>query len=244
VQLQNVRIASIACIDAPERVTSGDLESRLLPTLSRLGFACTGSVPGAFGRMLQYRLPRGRPPFERRTQRLVLRPFRESDRDSFARLNADPSVMQYFPSPLTRDRSDALIDGVQEQFATRGFGPWALELPHIEGCIGAAGLDVPSFDSHFTPCVEILWRLAPEHWGQGYAQEAVRAALHTAFVHLELDQVVAFTTTDNQRSRRVMARLGMQREPGDDFEHPLLPPGHPLRRHVLYRLDAPAWRAR
>jgi RimJ/RimL family protein N-acetyltransferase len=91
--------------------------------------------------------------------------------------------------------------------------------------------------------VEIVWRLAAEHWGQGYAQEAARAALHTAFVHLALKQVVSFTAMSNQRSQRVMQQLGMRRDPEEDFEHPDLPDGHPLRRHVLYRLDAAAWRA-
>jgi ribosomal-protein-alanine N-acetyltransferase len=243
--------AAVALIDfAREHCAQGDIVAAMdepnvssSKLLARLGFQRTGSVPGAFGHMLQYRLPRGRAPLERRTQRLVLRPFRESDRDSFARINADPHVMRHFPSPLTRGQSDALIDRLREHFETRGFGPWALELPQIDGCIGAVGLAVPGFDSHFTPCVEIAWRLAAEHWGHGYAQEAARAALHTAFVHLELKQVVSFTTTDNQRSWRVMQQLGMQRDPAEDFEHPRVPPGHPLRRHVLYRLDATTWRA-
>jgi len=246
------REAAVALIDfAREQCALGDIVAVVdepnvasCSVLARLGFQCTGSVPGAFGRMLQYCLPRGRPPLERRTQRLVLRPFRESDRDSFGRLNGDPRVMQYFPSTLTRAQSDALMDGLRGHFATRGFGPWALELPQTDGCIGAAGLAVPSFESHFMPCVEIAWRLAPEHWGHGYAQEAARAALHTAFVHLELTQVVSFTAIENQRSRRVMQQLGMRRDPSEDFDHPNLPQGHPLRRHVLYRLDASTWRTR
>jgi RimJ/RimL family protein N-acetyltransferase len=245
------REAAIALVDfAREHCAQGDIVAAVdepnvasSKVLAHLGFQCTGSVPGAFGHTLQYRLPRGRPPPERRTQRLVLRQFRESDRDSFARLNADPRVMRHFPNTLTQDQSDALIDRVRQHFETRGFGPWALELPQIDGCIGAAGLDVPSFDSHFTPCVEIAWRLAAEHWGHGYVQEAARAALHTAFVHLELKQVVSFTTMGNQRSWRVMRRLGMQHNPDEDFEHPNVPPGHPLRHHVLYRLDATTWRA-
>jgi RimJ/RimL family protein N-acetyltransferase len=245
------REAAVALIDfAREHCAQGDIVAAVdepnvasSKVLACLGFQCTGSVPGAFGPTLQYRLARGRPPLERRTQRLVLRPFRESDRDSLARLNADPRVMRHFTSTLTRDQSDALVDHVREHFETRGFGPWALALPAVDGCIGAVGLAVPSFDGHFTPCVEIAWRLAAEHWGRGYAQEAARAALYSAFVHLELKQVVAFTAADNQRSWRVMQQLGMQRDPGEDFEHPNVPPGHPLRRHVLYRLDAITWRA-
>lgn len=245
------REAAVALVDfAREQCREGDILAAVdepniasSKVLASVGFVCTGSVPGAFGRMLQYRLPRGRPPLARRTQRLVLRPFRKADHESFARLNADPRVMQFFPSTLTRGESDALLDHVREHFDTLGFGPWALELPEVDGCIGAAGLAVPDIDSHFTPCVEIVWRLAAEYWGQGYAQEAARAALHTAFVHLELKQVVSFTALENQRSQRVMQQLGMQRDAGEDFEHPHLPVGHPLRRHVLYRLDAATWRA-
>lgn len=245
------REAAVALIDfAREHCAQGDIIAAVdeanLPSnnvLTCLGFQCTDCVPGVFGRRFSYRLARGRPPLERRTERLILRPFRESDREPFARLNADPRVMQYFPSTLTRDQSDTLVDQLHEHFETRGFGPWAIELPQIDGCIGVAGLAVPGFNSHFTPCVEIAWRLASEHWAQGYAQEAAQAAVHTAFVHLELKQVVSFTATDNQRSRRVMQRLGMNRDPNEDFEHPKLPPGHPLRGHVLYRLDATSWRA-
>jgi RimJ/RimL family protein N-acetyltransferase len=245
------REAAVALIDyARQHCAQGDIVAdvdepnvRSSKLLMRIGFEHTGDVPGAFGRMLQYRLPRGRPPLERRTERFVLRPLGDSDSAAFARLNADPRVMQYFPSPLTRDQSDALIAHVQQHVETRGFGPWAIELPQREGIIGVAGLAIPSFETHFTPCVEIAWRLAAEHWGYGYAQQAARAALYTAFVHLELKQVVSFTATDNQRSRRVMQRLGMQHDPHEDFEHPKLPVGHPLRRHVLYRLDASTWRA-
>jgi ribosomal-protein-alanine N-acetyltransferase len=245
------REAAVALIDwAREHCGQGDIvaavdEPNLASStvLTAVGFERTGSVPGAFGRILQYRLPRGRPPLERRTERLILRPFRGSDRDWFARLNADACVMQYFPSPLTRAQSDALVDGVQKHFETRGFGPWAIELSEADACIGAAGLAIPSFESHFTPCVEVVWRLAAEHWGHGYAQEAARAALYTAFVHLELEQVVSFTAINNQRSWRVMERLGMRRNPNEDFDHPNVPAEHPLRRHVLYRLDAASWRA-
>ncbi len=130
---------------------------------------------------------------ERRTARLVLRPFRTSDNAWFAGMNADPHVMQHFPNPLTRDESDALLQRLQTDFERRGFGPWAVELSADSACIGMVGLSVPSFESHFTPCVELVWRLAAPHWGHGYAQEAARAALDAAFVHLELQQVVAFT---------------------------------------------------
>lgn len=224
----------VAAVDAP------NVDSIRL--LERLGFARTGNVPGAFGHMFQYRLVRGRPPRERHTKRLRLRPLQATDRDAFATLNADPRVMQHFPKPLTPTQSDALLARMSNDFDSRGFGPWALELLSTGDCIGFVGLDVPSFSSHFTPCVEVAWRLLAEHWGYGYAQEAARAALHTAFVHLELPRVVSFTTVGNQRSARVMQKLGMLRDPNEDFEHPNLPPGHALRTHLLYRLDAHLWR--
>jgi ribosomal-protein-alanine N-acetyltransferase len=245
------REAAVALIDyAREHCALGDIVAAVdepnvasLAVLMRLGFEQVDSEPGAFGRLLKFQLPRGRPPLERRTERLVLRPFRDADRESFACLNADARVMRHFPSTLTRRESDELVDRLREHVAKRGFAPWALELPGVPGCIGAAGLAVPAFESHFTPCVEVAWRLAFEHWGNGYAQEAARAALHTAFIHLELEQVVSFTATTNERSWRVMEKLGMRRDPAEDFDHPNVPPGHRLQRHVLYRLDANRWRA-
>lgn len=245
------REAAVALLDfAREHCAQGDIVAAVDEpnvasnrVLTRLGFQCTGSVPGAFGRMLQYRLARGRPPLERRTQRLVLRPLRDSDRAWFASMNGDPRVMRHFPSTLRRGQSDALLDDVRTLYTTHGFGPWALVLPQSEIGIGAAGLNVADFASHFTPCVEVVWRLTAEHWGHGYALEAARAALYNAFVHLELKQVVAFTTVENLPSRRVMQQLGMQHDASEDFDHSSLPQGHPQRRHVLYRLDASSWRA-
>lgn len=243
------REAAVALVDfAREHCAQGDLVAavdepnvRSHEVLARLGFQCTGSTPGAFGRMLQYRLARGRPPLERRTRRLLLRPFRESDREAFARLTSDARVMRYFPSTLTREQCDALLENLKEHCDLHGFGPWVLERLSDQGCIGAAGLAVPSFESHFTPCVELVWRLAFAHWGRGHAQEAARAGLYDAFVHLEQKEVVAFTARENQRSWRVMQAIGMQRNEEDDFDHPDLPKEHPLARHVLYRIDAARW---
>ncbi|HYG89691.1 MAG TPA: GNAT family N-acetyltransferase [Azospirillum sp.] len=169
------------------------------------------------------------------TSRLVLRPWRESDLSAFAALNAERKVMEHFPKPLTREESDAMAVRIQDHFARHGFGLWALEVPGQADFVGCVGLLVPTFEAHFTPCVEIGWRLAREHWGKGYATEAAYAALDFAFKHLGLEAVVAFTVPANRRSRQVMVRIGMTHSADDDFEHPALPPGHPLRPHVLYR---------
>jgi RimJ/RimL family protein N-acetyltransferase len=171
--------------------------------------------------------------------RVRLRPWREGDREPFAAMNSDARVMEYFPSLLRRIDSDALVERIQEHFREHGFGLWAVEVPHITPFIGFVGLAVPRFTAHFTPCVEIGWRLAFEHWGRGYATEAAGLALGYGFGTLVLTDVVSFTSVSNRRSRAVMERLGMQRDPAEDFDHPALPEGHPLRRHVLYRLASP-----
>lgn len=171
-----------------------------------------------------------------RTPRLVLRSWRDEDRAPFAALNADPRVMEHFPSVLTRSESDALAARLQSSIDERGFGFWAVEVPGIADFVGFVGLAVPSFTAPFTPCVEIGWRIAREHWGKGIATEGARAALDAAFDELGLSEVVSFTATGNTRSRRVMERLGMRHDARDDFDHPALPEGHALRRHVLYRI--------
>ena len=182
------------------------------------------------------------------TQRLLLRPWRESDRPEFARLNDDPAVMEFMPRRLPRDESDATAARIQAVIEERGWGFWAVEVKAGEGgganaaaFIGFVGLSVPSFSAHFTPCVEIGWRLAKEHWGAGYASEAAAACLRFGFERLKLQQIVAFTVPLNKRSIGVMERIGMSRNPSDDFDHPKLPPGHPLQRHVLYRINRSDW---
>jgi RimJ/RimL family protein N-acetyltransferase len=170
------------------------------------------------------------------TARLLLRQWREEDAEPFTAMCADPEVMRYFPKLLTREESDALIENQRLLLELRGWGLWAVEVVGVAPFAGYLGLAEPQFDAHFTPCIEVGWRLAREHWGHGYATEAARAAVAFGFDELELDEIVALTTPANVRSRRVMERLGMMRDPADDFEHPLLPPGHPIRPHVLYRL--------
>ena len=173
---------------------------------------------------------------EIRTDRLVLRSWREEDRRPFAAMNADPLVMEYFPAPLTPMESDAFADRIERHLHERGYGLWAVEISAAAPFIGFVGLaDVPA-DLPPAPGVEVGWRLAREHWGCGYATEAARAALRFAFKSLELVEVVSFTSATNQRSRRVMERLGMSHDRSGGFDHPRLPPGDPLRPHVLYRL--------
>ena len=178
------------------------------------------------------------------TARLRLRQWREEDLAPFAALNADPQVMEFFPKVLTRAESDAVAGRIRDHFARHGFGLWAVEAPGAADFVGFVGLAVPSFEAHFTPCVEIGWRLAREHWGHGYATEAATAALAFGFVDRALEEIVAFTVPANIPSRRVMGRLGMRRLPADDFEHPAIADGHPLRSHLLYRLRRADWKPR
>lgn len=175
----------------------------------------------------------------RSTERLVLREWRPADREPFAALNSDPEVMERFPAMLSRAESGALADRLSESLRRNDFGLWAVEICATGEFIGFTGLAVPTFEAHFTPAVEVGWRLARSAWGHGYATEAARAALSVAFDRLGLDQVVSFTAVGNVRSRAVMERLAMTHDPADDFDHPRLEASSPLRRHVLYRLSHP-----
>jgi RimJ/RimL family protein N-acetyltransferase len=171
-----------------------------------------------------------------RTPRLLLRPWRDEDVPAFAAMNADPRVMEFFPKVLDRSESELAAARIRDHFARHGFGLWAVEVPGVADFIGFVGLSIPTYETHFTPCVEVGWRLEIEHWGHGYATEAARAALDFGFRHLALDEIVSFTAEANLRSRRVMERIGMTRTPTDDFDHPVIAEGHPLRRHILYRV--------
>ncbi len=171
---------------------------------------------------------------ELRTERLLLRQWREEDREPWAAMNADPEVMRYFPSTQARAETDAAFDRISAGLAERGWGLWAVDLDGE--FLGFTGLAVPRFDAHFTPATEIGWRFARHAWGHGYATEAARTVLAHAFDVLELPEVVSFTAVQNTPSRRVMERIGMAHDPADDFDHPSLAVDSPLRRHVLYRL--------
>lgn len=177
---------------------------------------------------------------ELHTERLLLREWRDEDLEPFAALNSDPEVMRFLPKLLSRDECEARIQSVRDHFREHGFGLWAVEVRGMTPFVGFVGLNVPKFTAPFTPCVEIGWRLAREAWGQGIATEAARAAVTFGFQQLGLPEILSFTVPDNVRSRRVMERLGMKHDSSEDFDHPLLAEGHPLRKHVLYRLSRPA----
>ena len=179
-------------------------------------------------------------PIEFETQRLLLRQWRAADREPFAALNADPIVMAHFPARLTRAESDAMADLCERLIADRGWGAWATEIKATGHFIGFVGLHIPQDDLPVSPCVEILWRLAPAHWRKGFATEAARGALHIGFEVLRLSEIVSFTVPSNTRSRAVMERLGMQMDAAT-FEHPGVPVGHVLRTHCNYRLSRETW---
>jgi RimJ/RimL family protein N-acetyltransferase len=169
-----------------------------------------------------------------RTARLVLREWRDADRDDWAAMNADPEVMEFFPATLDRARADAAFDRLSAGVATRGWGLWAVE--HEGRFLGFTGLNPVGFEAAFTPATEIGWRLRRDVWGLGLATEAARAVVAYAFDDLGIPQLVSFTSVGNARSRAVMERLGMTHDPADDFDNPNVAVGSPLRRHVLYRL--------
>ena len=175
-----------------------------------------------------------------RTERLILRPWRPDDLDPFAALNADPVVMEHFPRPLTRADSAAFIDRITTEWTAHGYGLWAVEVPGVAPFIGFTGLHGAVFEAPFTPAVEVGWRLAAEYWGRGYASEAARAALGFGFATVGLAEILSFTAVTNTRSQRVMERIGMARDVAGDFDHPAVPEGHPIRPHVLYRIQAPS----
>jgi 3-dehydroquinate dehydratase/shikimate dehydrogenase len=170
------------------------------------------------------------------TERTLLREWCDEDLAPFARLNADPEVMRWFPSTLTTEQSDAAARRIQAIFSEQGWGLWALEVPGVSRFCGFVGLNKVPFDAPFTPAVEIGWRLDQPWWGKGFASEAAGACVEYAFGELGLEEIVSFTTTGNTRSRAVMERIGMIRDEAGDFDHPNIGVDDPLRRHVLYRL--------
>lgn len=170
------------------------------------------------------------------TKRLILRPWREEDFQPFAQLNADPRVMEYLIGPLAPHESNDLAIGIQNKMKEQGWGIWAIEVPGVADFIGFVGLAPVRFSAPFTPAVEIAWRLAYNYWGLGYATEGAKAVLNFGFQEIKLNEIVSFSVLVNMRSRHVMEKIGMHRDPQDDFDHPELPKGHPLARHVLYRL--------
>ncbi|MCE2982841.1 MAG: GNAT family N-acetyltransferase [Parachlamydia sp.] len=177
-----------------------------------------------------------------KTERLVLRPWQQEDLELFAQLNSDARVMEYFPSTLNREESDNLAERISTKLEEQGWGLWAVSVPDIAEFIGFIGLAEPSFKAHSTPAVEVGWRLAYDFWGRGYATEGAVACLRHGFEKLNLNEIVSFTSIQNIRSRRIMEKIGLHHDPKDDFDHPKLQEGHPLRKHVLYRLYRDEWK--
>ncbi len=179
---------------------------------------------------------------ELETERLLLRQWKESDFKNLAILNSDPEVMEYYPTLLSREESDAMGYKFQALLSEKGWGFWAVELKNLDSFIGFAGLHTPKQSLPFSPCVEICWRLLKPYWGNGYATEAAKATLKFTFETLGLTEIVAFTTVLNSRSRSVMERLGFGNT-FQNFSHPDIPPGHPLSEHVLYKLTRSEWQS-
>lgn len=170
-------------------------------------------------------------------EQVAIRQWRDSDGDVFAAMNCDPAVMEFFPTLLTRGQSFAALRRQRALIDERGWGLWALD---VDGTFaGFVGLAIPAFLAPFMPCVEIGWRLRPAFWGRSIAYRGARQVLDYGFATLKLPEIVSFTAVPNWRSRRLMERLGFVHDAAEDFDHPSLLEGHPLRRHVLYRLQAP-----
>jgi 3-dehydroquinate dehydratase / shikimate dehydrogenase len=174
------------------------------------------------------------------TERLILRQWRASDFEPFAKMNKDPRVREFFSSISTEEESNKSAKILSTSIEERGWGFWAVSVPNVSEFIGFIGLQPIPFTAHFTPAVEIGWRLAYDFWGFGYATEGAKAALRYGFEELNLEEIVSITTVANMRSRNVMEKIGMTHVPEDDFDHPNLPDGHNLKRHVLYRIKAPS----
>lgn len=227
--------------DCAAAVAAGGGELRVVEDLWPL----VDRVVAAGGDFSCIRLREARPrralipaPAELRTERLVLRRWRDEDREPFAALTADAEVMRHYPAPLTRAESDAFVDRIEACWAERGYGLWAVDA-EVLGFVGYVGLWPADFRAPFTPAVEVGWRLAAHAWGHGFAPEAARAAVADGFARMGLHEIVSFTAEGNLASRRVMEKIGMTHDPADDFGHPNVPEGHRLRPHVLYRLRRP-----
>jgi RimJ/RimL family protein N-acetyltransferase len=177
-----------------------------------------------------------------RTERLLLRRWRPEDKLPFAEMNADATVMEFFLNTLTSAESDAFAERIDTEFDHRGYGLFAVQVQGAETCAGFVGLHAFTLEEKsplpFAPGVEVGWRLARGVWGKGYATEAARACLAFGFEEIGLDEIVSFTSVVNERSQQVMRKIGMHRDPADDFDHPRVPAGHRLRPHVLYRISS------
>ncbi|HEX4858423.1 MAG TPA: GNAT family N-acetyltransferase [Usitatibacteraceae bacterium] len=186
-------------------------------------------------------LPTFPAPVELRTERLLLRQWKDSDADAWAAMNADPEVRKYFPKVNTREESQGEMDRIRAGIAQRGWGMWAVEVPGVSPFIGFVGLNPPGFPAPWQPGVETGWRLAREAWGKGYATEGAEASLYFAFEYLRLPEVLALSVVPNKPSHAVMERIGMKRWHGMEFDHPRTPTDWPLRNHIVHRIRATEW---
>lgn len=173
-------------------------------------------------------------PYIFESERLGFRIWKEEDRESFAILNADGEIMKYYTNVLTEKESNDLVDRFKAHMAAKGFGPWVVEIKETREFIGYIGFLTAIFDSEFTPCVEIGWRLDKKHWHEGYATEGALACLQYGFKHLNFEEVCSFTAITNQPSINVMKRIGMTYQ--CEFKHPKIEDSNPLKNHVLYKL--------
>ena len=179
-----------------------------------------------------------------RTRRLILRQWKESDFLPYAKLNADQRVMEFMLGTMTEEETHQSIERTKKHFDAHGFGRWAVEVAESEKFIGFVGINIPPYTLPFSPCVEVAWRVCADEWGKGYAPEAANEAMRDGFERVGLQEIVSFTTLINLKSRRVMEKLGMRYCPAEDFDHPMVPEGHRLRRHVLYRMSKADWSLR
>lgn len=175
------------------------------------------------------------------TDRLFLRTWKKSDLETFYKINSDPQVMEFMPKTLRREESNQAAERIQAHFKSHNFGLWAIELKSTHQFIGFVGLSIPTFESHFTPCVEIAWRLGKDFWGKGFATEAAKKSLEIGFTTFNLNEILAFTVLANLRSIGIMKKLGMKTNPLENFDHPKLPENSPLKKHVLYRINKLEW---
>lgn len=178
--------------------------------------------------------------FELKTSRLILRQWKECDFIHLARMNVDPDVMEYYPSILSEEESNVMANKLKMIIAERGWGFWAVEILKTKEFIGFVGLHCPTYDLPVTPCVEVGWRLGKKYWRKGYATEAAQESLRFAFENLGLKEIYSFTSVQNRKSWLVMERLKMTNTK-NNFEHPIIPEGHYLREHVLYKITADQW---
>ena len=175
------------------------------------------------------------------TERLILRTWQIEDEEAYFKINQDPKVIEFLSGPLTRKQVQDFIQYVRRHDEQHGYTTWAVELKETGALMGFIGLNTVAWQAHFTPAVEIGWRLGAEYWGKGYATEGAKAALDYGFKHCNLPEIVAFTVPANIRSIRVMEKIGLHRDIHGDFAHPKLPKDHPLSKHVLYRLSRSSW---